>query len=204
MALQFQRANPATQDSDLAKSADEKVTRMQRTLSEADLRRAQAIGEREYHLIVATLRSGSKKPPATAAATPPASEPAAPPAEAKPPQSASLPAAPVPASPPAPPSPTPAPEKPPAAATPPQAKEPASDKPVAAPKPVSAKERLTEIQKILFALHIYSGKIDGTMGPATRSAIKEFQRMAGLPDTGEPSAELVELLREQIPLTQTQ
>ena len=75
MALQFQRANPATQNSNLAQRAEEKVTGLQLTLPPEDLRRAQTMGETEFRVIVDTIAAGPKPPPASALA-PPTSAPA--------------------------------------------------------------------------------------------------------------------------------
>jgi len=75
MALQFQRANPATQNSNLAQRAEEKVAGLQLTLPQDALQRAQTMGETEFRLIVDTIKSGPKPPPA-AALTPPPSAPA--------------------------------------------------------------------------------------------------------------------------------
>ena len=41
------------------------------------------------------------------------------------------------------------------------------------------------------------GPVDGLMGRSTRAAIRAFQRSLGLPATGQPSAELLLLLRAQ-------
>ena len=41
------------------------------------------------------------------------------------------------------------------------------------------------------------GTVDGIMGPGTSRAIAAFQRDAGLPVTGEPSAELIAHLRQK-------
>jgi enhanced entry protein LpnE len=153
MALQFQRADPATRDSDLARHAAAKVAALQRTLSDTELRQAQAMGEHEFSLIMTVLRGGDVPAPAV----PSTAASAAPAAPGKPP-----------------------------AATP--------------KKPASARERLIDVQKMLLALRIYGGKVDGVKGPKTRAAIRKFQRMAGLPASDETSDEFVQLLREQAQL----
>jgi localization factor PodJL len=142
MVVQFQRLNPGTGSADLARRAGEKVRELQQVLSAAEMAQAQSIGEREYRLIVDTMRAAARPPDDRAAA------PATPPPE-----------------PPAP--------------------------------PATAREQLVEIQKLLSGMRLYTGKPDGLIGPLTRKAILAFQRKAGLPQTGEPSPELLDRLRKQ-------
>ncbi len=78
MALQFQRANPATQNSELAARAQQKVSSLQLIMPAADLKRAQAMGEAEFRLIVDTIRTGPKVPAEALAPPPPAGDTAAP------------------------------------------------------------------------------------------------------------------------------
>ena len=52
---------------------------------------------------------------------------------------------------------------------------------------------------MLATLHFYDGKPDGKTGPATRRAIRDFQKTAGLRQTGEVSRELYDALRELAP-----
>ncbi|HEX2889528.1 SEL1-like repeat protein [Vineibacter terrae] len=89
MALQFQRANPATQNSELAARAQQKVSSLQLIMPAADLKRAQTMGEAEFRLIVDTIRTGPKVPSAALAPPPQAGDTAAPstatPAAANPP-----------------------------------------------------------------------------------------------------------------------
>jgi peptidoglycan hydrolase-like protein with peptidoglycan-binding domain len=63
---------------------------------------------------------------------------------------------------------------------------------------MSRKEQLTEIQRMLIALHYYRGKPDGILGNDTRAAIRKVQASAGMPQTGEPSQELIEVLRDLV------
>ncbi|TXL78118.1 SEL1-like repeat protein [Vineibacter terrae] len=70
MALQFQRANPATQNSELAARAQQKMSSLQLIMPAADLKRAQAMGETEFRLIVDTIRTGPKVPSAALAPPP--------------------------------------------------------------------------------------------------------------------------------------
>jgi peptidoglycan hydrolase-like protein with peptidoglycan-binding domain len=46
------------------------------------------------------------------------------------------------------------------------------------------------IQQALIDLKHLRGKADGAAGPATRAAIREFEKSAGLPETGQPSREV--------------
>ena len=48
----------------------------------------------------------------------------------------------------------------------------------------SVKPSTREIQQALKNAGFYQGAMDGKMGPMTRDAIKEFQRINGLPDDG--------------------
>jgi membrane-bound lytic murein transglycosylase B len=54
----------------------------------------------------------------------------------------------------------------------------------------------TEVQQLLTALGLYRGTIDGRFGPASRDAIHDFQRTAGLhPADGYGSASVLQALR---------
>ncbi|MGE0421172.1 MAG: peptidoglycan-binding protein [Reyranellaceae bacterium] len=78
----------------------------------------------------------------------------------------------------------------------------APDLPVSKPvKPIDAKEQLIEIQKMLFALKFYNGPPDGIIGPGTTGAIREFQKTAGVPVTGEVTQDLFDLLRDMVKST---
>ncbi|HSI01757.1 MAG TPA: SEL1-like repeat protein [Reyranella sp.] len=74
---------------------------------------------------------------------------------------------------------------------------PVSTAPVPAPDsdeaigwPRTANERVRAIQQVLIDLHRLRGKADGVAGAMTQAAIREFERAAGLPETGEPSRDL--------------
>ncbi|MBI2094123.1 MAG: peptidoglycan-binding protein [Candidatus Omnitrophica bacterium] len=49
---------------------------------------------------------------------------------------------------------------------------------------IPAKPSTRQIQQALKNAGFYQGAIDGKMGPQTRSAVKEFQRIQGLTDDG--------------------
>ena len=87
--------------------------------------------------------------------------------------------------------PQPAPQNPAAAAAPQAvpAATPAAT-PVPRPRPVGALEQpagLAELQVALRDHGLYSGPLDGILGPATVEAIRAFERRIGAPQTGEPS-----------------
>ena len=54
----------------------------------------------------------------------------------------------------------------------------------AGPGPTSIKPSTREIQQALKNAGFFQGSVDGKMGPVTREAIKEFQRVHGLTDDG--------------------
>jgi peptidoglycan hydrolase-like protein with peptidoglycan-binding domain len=45
-----------------------------------------------------------------------------------------------------------------------------------------------QLQRQLGQLNYYEGSVDGLMGPQTIAAIKDLQRQAGLPQTGQMNA----------------
>lgn len=55
-----------------------------------------------------------------------------------------------------------------------------------------------EIQSLLNRLSFNPGPADGKPGKATRDAIRQYQQVAGLPVTGEPSGELLTHLRQVV------
>lgn len=54
----------------------------------------------------------------------------------------------------------------------------------AAPSASAVKPSTREIQQALKNAGFYQGSVDGKMGPVTREAVKEFQRIHGLSDDG--------------------
>ena len=56
--------------------------------------------------------------------------------------------------------------------------------------PAEAKEQARAVQQALFDLKLLKDKPDGVIGPMSRTAIREFQRSAGLPENGEPNREV--------------
>ena len=63
--------------------------------------------------------------------------------------------------------------------------------------PTDKTEQAKAIQILLRDLGFYSGTTYGTLGPATRSAIRKFQLAADEAETGEPSEMLFELLKKK-------
>jgi peptidoglycan hydrolase-like protein with peptidoglycan-binding domain len=53
------------------------------------------------------------------------------------------------------------------------------------------------IQSLLRELKFYRDALDGDPGPATRAAIREYQRAYGEKETGEPSKALFDSLQEK-------
>jgi hypothetical protein len=54
--------------------------------------------------------------------------------------------------------------------------------------PVKPSAAVMQLQRELGQLNYYEGPVDGVMGPQTIAAIKDLQRQAGLPQTGEMNA----------------
>ncbi len=86
-------------------------------------------------------------------------------------------------------------EAPPAAPAAPEAtaSPPSESSPLA--WPAGKAEQVKAIQQMLFDLKLLHDKPDGTLGPLTRTAIRDFQKTTTLPQTGEPSKELYDALR---------
>jgi len=84
-----------------------------------------------------------------------------------------------------------------AAPAPKPAPEPPSDP--QQPKSGMRAGQIQAIQLLLRDLGFYDNTTNGTLGPSTRAAIREFQRSNGDPETGEPSGKLLEDLRKAKP-----
>jgi membrane-bound lytic murein transglycosylase B len=63
-----------------------------------------------------------------------------------------------------------------------------------ADRPLSRSERL-EFQRQQATHHYLDGAVDGMIGPVTRTAIRRFQKQAGLPADGYPTVKLLDRLR---------
>lgn len=64
--------------------------------------------------------------------------------------------------------------------------------------PAWASEIVLEVQRALTSLGYAPGPIDGAMGPNTRAALIAFERDEGLVETGNPTAERRDALRESV------
>ncbi|MGD9881595.1 MAG: peptidoglycan-binding protein, partial [Reyranella sp.] len=67
--------------------------------------------------------------------------------------------------------------------------------------PAATAEQVRAIQRLLRELNFTREEPDGLTGPLTSAAIREYQGSVGLPQTGEPSKELFDSLREMRKLT---
>lgn len=65
------------------------------------------------------------------------------------------------------------------------------------PWPSSRTDQTREVQILLRDLDLYHGTTNGTLGPATRAAIRQFQLTCGEADTGEPTEELFDALQKK-------
>jgi hypothetical protein len=65
------------------------------------------------------------------------------------------------------------------------------------PWPTEGIAQVKAIQLLLTDLDLYHGSTHGTLGPATRAAIRDFQRLQGEPETGEPSEALFDALQKK-------
>ena len=61
----------------------------------------------------------------------------------------------------------------------------------ARPAPVEGDPQLARVQSVLAGLKLYDGAVDGLNGPKTREAVMTYQRIIGLPATGEVSPQLL-------------
>lgn len=71
-----------------------------------------------------------------------------------------------------------------------------ADVPATAPAAVGDSARIVKIQAGLKAFGNDDIKLDGVIGSRTRSAIKEFQSLFGLPETGEPDQAVYAKMRQ--------
>ena len=78
----------------------------------------------------------------------------------------------------------------------PPAPPPPPPEPPAPPKPKYDPALISEIQGELARIGLYSGAPDGAFGARTRGAIKDFEKMKGLPTDGVPSRALLDQLKK--------
>jgi peptidoglycan hydrolase-like protein with peptidoglycan-binding domain len=67
--------------------------------------------------------------------------------------------------------------------------------------PANRTEQVRAIQGLLRDLKLFDLKPNGHIGPLTTAAIRDYQRMAGMPQTGEPTKALFESLKEMVEMT---
>lgn len=72
---------------------------------------------------------------------------------------------------------------------------------IAPAKLVTSTRRLEWIQRGLKERKLYSGKIDGVFGPATRNAIRRFEQSVAQPVLGMPTLELLDRIKPSPPET---
>jgi membrane-bound lytic murein transglycosylase B len=68
---------------------------------------------------------------------------------------------------------------------------PADDEPL-------ARDTVVDLQTRLARLGFYTDEADGLLGPKTRSAVRMFQKQAGLPADGHPTPEVVQRLQKAV------
>jgi TPR repeat protein len=162
ITVEFDRQVHRGSETPLARTAQLRVETLRHALTQAELERAEKLGQEEFRQIVAAVN------PSKSASLP--STPGAPSTDVS---------ATPPASPPAPPRPPP----------PPPADE-------AAGWPKAAIDQVRAVQQSLIDLQRLKGTADGIAGPMTRAAIRDFEKSAGMRETGEVSREIyVALLR---------
>jgi peptidoglycan hydrolase-like protein with peptidoglycan-binding domain len=147
VAGEFGRQSNRDADAALARAAEQRAQILKRTLTTAELERAQGLAQRQFREIVAALTPARKPAPATTAA---ADDPAS--------------------------------------ASPSRTPPPADDNAWAWPK--TAADQVRAVQQALFDINRLRGKPDGALGPLTRAAIRDFQKSAGMPPTGEPTKDV--------------
>lgn len=74
--------------------------------------------------------------------------------------------------------------------------------------PSAIPDQVKVIQTLLRDLNFSREAPDGVLGPATRAAIRDYERSLGLAQTGEPSKTLFDSLKEMrgltVPVTKTE
>jgi peptidoglycan hydrolase-like protein with peptidoglycan-binding domain len=62
--------------------------------------------------------------------------------------------------------------------------------------PQASADQIKAVQALLLQLNFSREAPDGVLGPATRAAIREYERLLGLPQTGEPSKSLFDSMKD--------
>ena len=63
---------------------------------------------------------------------------------------------------------------------------------------INTAEQVTSAQRMLRAINIYQGPVDGVLGPSTRNAVVRYQADIGLPQTGDITPALLDHLRSSM------
>ena len=66
---------------------------------------------------------------------------------------------------------------------------PADDEPL-------SRDTVIDMQNRLARLTLYTDEVDGLLGPKTRSALRLFQKQAGLPADGHPTPQVIQKLQQ--------
>lgn len=66
------------------------------------------------------------------------------------------------------------------------------------PYPANFVDQVKAVQTLLRALDLYADEADGSLGPATRNAIRSFQKNIGMRETGEPTKDVYAALQEAL------
>jgi hypothetical protein len=64
--------------------------------------------------------------------------------------------------------------------------------------PINTADQVTSAQRMLRAVNIYQGPVDGVLGPTTRNAVIRYQADIGLPQTGDITPALLDHLRSSM------
>ena len=81
----------------------------------------------------------------------------------------------------------------------PEAEEPAVEEVLPAAQQRRGDPMVERVQSMLIDLQLYSGTVDGLVGPQTRKAVEDYQKLAGLDVSGEISEDLLRDLATQAP-----
>lgn len=173
VTVEFERqTHDAGSDTALGKAASQRLQALRPTASAAELDRARVIGNTEFKLIVETLN------PAAATNEPAPGQTSLRLPGSRGPLDHTVQGLPTPALPPLP-STSGAPES-------------TRERGV---WPAMPEDQVRAVQRALAELKLLYGRPDGILGPVTRAAIRDFQKKAGLAETGEPSIELFAALQ---------
>lgn len=81
----------------------------------------------------------------------------------------------------------------------PEAEEPAAEEVLPAAQQRRGDPMVERVQSMLIDLQLYAGAVDGLVGPQTRKAVEDYQKLAGLDVSGEITEDLLRDLSTQLP-----